>query len=109
MFIDGGAEIFALSETLFINALREIEIAYFKASICRIRTETERAVSRAEIARTRKRVRHGRNADVRRQVVPRAEFVRHNAAKARVVNRRAGTIAREHVVRAAIVIGFAMG
>ena len=43
------------------------------------------------------------NADVRRQVVARAVLVADHAAHARELQRRAGPVAGEHVVRAALV------
>ena len=54
------------------------------------------------------RIGHVRHADVGRKVVPHAQLVADDAAEAGILQRRAGPIAGEHVVRAALVGRFAV-
>src|SRR4051812_30651463 len=98
MFVYRGADILALAEALFINAAGQVKIADLESTIGRIAAETEWAVGGSQVSRARKRVRHAGNADVGRKIVSSAKLMRHDAAKARELNRRTRAIAREHVV-----------
>src|SRR5439155_26793309 len=69
----------------------------------RIGTKAERSERRTEISGAGELVRLARNANIRRQVLARAELVRDDAAHARKLQGRAGTITGKHVVRAALV------
>ena len=107
--IDSSAHLAAGGEALFGDAIREAEVADFEILGRRIIAEAERTVSRAEVASAGEGVWDGRNANVGRKVVLRAQLVRDDAAKAGILERRAGAIASEHVVRAAIMVGLAVG
>src|SRR6476620_7962538 len=108
MVIDRRQHVLALREALVIDAARQVQVAHAEISVGRIRAEAEGAVSGAEISRPRVWIGLGWNADIRRHVLPRAEFLADDAAEAGELDRRAGAVAGEHVVRAALVGGFAM-
>src|SRR5438552_19198780 len=109
MGIDRRAHIAPFGKSLFIDARRQIQIAHFEFLVGRITSEAEWSVSRAEITGSRERVRHARNADIRRQIVARPKLMRNHAPKTWIMVRGAWPVAGKHIMCVAIVIGFALG
>src|ERR1051326_498745 len=108
MFIHNCAHFATLDESLFVHTSWQIQIANLEVPIGRVRAEAEGAISGAEKAGPRKRIRLAGDTHLWRQNVSRAEFMRDDAADARILNSRAGPPAGEHIVRAAVMVGFAM-
>ena len=109
MGVHGGAHLAALGEALLVNPAGQGEVADFEFLAGRIRTEAERPEGGAKVAGAGEVRGHRRHADVGREIVARTQLVRHHAAEAGELERRAGTVAGEHVVRAAIMISLAVG
>src|SRR5258708_3959706 len=99
----------AFGKALLIDAVGQGQVANFEILARRVRPEAEGAVSGAEITGAGELGGQVGNADVRGQIVARAQFVRHDAAKARIMDRRAGPVTGEHVVRAPVVVRFTVG
>ena len=108
MIVDDVEHLAAFAEAGIVDIARPLQVANLKTVARRIIAQAERAERRAQVAGAGVDVRHARNANVRRQIGPRAELVRHHAAEARVHERGARLVAREHVVRAALVGRFAV-
>ena len=107
--IDDLEDAFASLEAFRRTALGQREVAHGEIATGRVATQPERPEGAAEIAAPGVLVGHVGNADVRRQIFARSELVRHHTADARVLERRAGAVAGEHVVRAALVGCLAVG
>ena len=97
-----------LVEPCHVDARRQVEVAHLEVGVGRVGAQTECRVGRTEIAGAGELVGLAGNADVRRQVLAGTELVRDHRPEARVLERRARAVAREHVVRAALVGGLAM-
>ena len=96
-------------EPRLVDAARQVQVLHLKTGIGRISSQAERRERRAQVARARIHVGLIGNADVRRQIVFGTELMGDHAPHAGILERRAGAITREHVVRAPLVRGLAMG
>ena len=103
MVVHGVQHAAAGDKPLVVHPTGQTQVTHLEIAAGRVGTQAESGVRRTQIARARIDVGLRGNADVRRQVVARSEFVRHHAAHAGVLKCRAGPIAGEHVVRAALV------
>ena len=92
-----------------VDASRQVEVADLKLGIGRIGAEAETGVGTRQVARARELVGDARDADVGGEILARSEFVGDHGSDARILQRRARPIAREHVVRAALVGRLAVG
>ena len=98
-----------LAEAIGGYATGEFKIADRKTLVAgRIAAQAERPVRRAEITAAGVGIRHTGNANIGRKIVSYSQFMRHNGPEARELDRRAGPIAGEHVVGAALVGGLAV-
>jgi hypothetical protein len=97
-----------LTKAAIGHTARQFEILHSEAIVGRVAAEAERRERRTQVAGAREFVWHAGNANVLRQIVARRELVRHDAPHAGKRESRAGLVAREHVVRAALVRCFAV-
>ena len=79
-----------------------------EAFVRRISTQAERTEAGAQVARTGELVGVVGNGNVRRQVVARSILMADDRTEARIRQGRRRLVAGEHVVRAALVCGFAV-
>jgi hypothetical protein len=90
---------------VFVHAVGKVQVAHLEIVVGRIVAQAEGAIGGAEIARAGKRIGLAGNADIRRQIVPRTQFMGNDAAETGILQGGAGPVTREHVVSPAIMIG----
>ena len=108
MIVHGLQQVAAAVEALVIDVLRRGEIAHGEVSIRRIAAEREGTEGAAHVAAALLRRDDAGDDDVGRQVVPAALLMADDGAEAGKLDRRAGSVAGEHVVSAALVRRLAM-
>src|ERR1044071_2231132 len=98
---------FTPSRKMFlIHTLWKVQISDRKTAAGWVRAQAEWPISRTEKSGSGKRVRLAWDADIWRQIVPWTKLMRNYASKAGILHRRARSPAREHVMRASVMIGF---
>ena len=106
--VDRSQHGFAGGEALGIDAAWQRQVLDGEARIGRIATQAKRRVGAGEVTRSREVGRHRGDANIGREVFAGSKFVADDRTKARIDQRRAGTIAGEHIVGATLVGGFAV-
>ena len=102
MAVHNRAHIAAFAKALGIDAAGQRKIPHAEIGVARIRAQTERAVSAAEITRAATAA-LARDSHVRRQIFARAKLVAHDRADARENHRRTRAHTGHHIMRAARV------
>ena len=108
VLVHGGEESATAVKASGVDVLRRGEVADGEIGIRRIAAEGEGAVGAAHVTAALLRGDDRRDGDVRRQIVPAALLVGDDGAKAGKLDRGAGAVAGEHVVRAAFMRRLAM-